>query len=423
MSKSREAMDRENQNINQQDADTGTPSPIRSSQTDPSTAVGGQTNYGISRESRSDFPRRSTSNRGRAELPRINNQTENQRYRQQNEPYSSTRYNQQASRQQSRNEDRYGRGGADYDRANEYQNRQWSGEDSGDFYSRSIRERAGTDDYRERNQPRGGYRSSEQNNPYANQQANDRSRNRDAAYRSYDSQNDDSSGYDGQNYSGQNYRNEQDFDRRDRQYSNQYTNRSGFNRRSQSDDDNWKSGYRNEIEAPRYEQNNESHYGAEPWFDRPGGTYAAMVRCRDLMTRDVTTCTPDTSLREVAEMMESENIGSIPVVENGRLIGLVTDRDIVCRILAEGRDTRSTTAREAMSDDLVTCLPEESIIDAIHKMGESQVRRLPVCDPTGRLRGILSVGDVALEAERDMEVAHALEQISQPSRNASRRQG
>jgi CBS domain-containing protein len=119
--------------------------------------------------------------------------------------------------------------------------------------------------------------------------------------------------------------------------------------------------------------------------------------------------------------MEDENVGSIPIVENGRLVGIVTDRDIVCRAVAEGRDSRAVTASEVMSEDLVTCAPDDSVIEVIRKMGEHQIRRIPVCDTNGRLRGIIAIADVALEAERDRDLANALEQISQPTPNRSRR--
>lgn len=145
------------------------------------------------------------------------------------------------------------------------------------------------------------------------------------------------------------------------------------------------------------------------------------LRCGDIMTKDVTVCSPQTVIRDVADKMDDDSVGSLPVVENGRLIGIITDRDIVCRVLADGRDTRSTFASDAMSDDVVTCTPDESIIEAIHKMGEHQIRRIPVCDTNGRLRGIIAMADVALEAENDSEIANALEQISRPSPNRSRR--
>lgn len=414
MSKSREAFDEQQPSASQADA----PTPDRSPTPDERrTAYGGQANYGIGRESRSDFPRHSTSNRGRRDVepqtPRYQS-----RYQSQNEPYATTPYNRQQPYQQRQEgvnqglrQRRRQEGGDDYgrsqaSRADSYQNRQWTDEDSGDFYSRSIRERQRRDEYADsygdRHQSRGSYRGAEQR---------------------------DEQGY--QDYR-QNYR---DDDRRYGQMDNEYERRGAFrgNRRDAAERREYGRDFgqterqsqgqsRLGYAAPTpFYGNEESHFGTEPWFDRQTQAYAYRVRCRDLMTRDVTSCAPETSLRDVAEMMESENVGSIPVVENGRLLGLVTDRDIVCRVIAEGRDTRTTMAREAMSEDLVTCLPEETVIDAIHKMGENQVRRIPVCDPTGRLRGILSMGDVALEAERDFEVAQALEQVSQPNRSAGRR--
>jgi CBS domain-containing protein len=166
----------------------------------------------------------------------------------------------------------------------------------------------------------------------------------------------------------------------------------------------------------------DADFRSEDRRERSGGYYGRnYLRCSDIMTKDVTSCARQTSIHDIAEKMEDDNVGSIPVVENGRLIGIVTDRDIVCRVLAEGRDSRSTMAADAMSEDIVTCAPEETVIDAIRKMGEHQIRRIPVCDVNGRLRGIISMADVALEAERDRELADALEEISQPLPNRSRR--
>jgi CBS domain-containing protein len=126
-------------------------------------------------------------------------------------------------------------------------------------------------------------------------------------------------------------------------------------------------------------------------------------------------------IRDVADKLDDDGVGSLPVVENGRVIGMITDRDIVCRVMAEGRDSRTAVAAEAMSEDIVTCTPDESVVEAIHKMGEHQIRRIPVCDTNGRLRGIIAMADVALEAENDREIAQALEQISRPTPNRARR--
>ncbi len=167
------------------------------------------------------------------------------------------------------------------------------------------------------------------------------------------------------------------------------------------------------------------------------GPSRSHVRCRDIMTRDVTVATRDTSLQEVAQMMRDEDTGVIPVVErpqneptaaeriaegarlertridsNGTLVGIITDRDIVVRALAEGRDARNVPAEEIMTTDVHTARPNDRVIDAIRKMGDKQVRRIPVIDEGGNLRGIISMADVALETEEDRELADALEEIS-----------
>jgi len=177
--------------------------------------------------------------------------------------------------------------------------------------------------------------------------------------------------------------------------------------------------YGQSVDYADTDRRNEDYDARRDWRGR--GRERNVLRCSDIMTKDVTACAPTTTLREVADKMDDDNVGVIPVVENGRLVGLITDRDIVCRVLAEGRDTRATTASEAMSDDIVTCTPDDSIHEAIRKMGEHQIRRIPVCDMNGRLRGIIALADLALEAENDRELAQAIEQISQPTPNRSRR--
>ncbi|HEX8851907.1 MAG TPA: CBS domain-containing protein, partial [Pyrinomonadaceae bacterium] len=156
----------------------------------------------------------------------------------------------------------------------------------------------------------------------------------------------------------------------------------------------------------------------------------------DIMTRDVTVATRDTTLEEVARMMREEDTGVIPVVEpgettsdsvtevqrvpartqaNGRLVGLITDRDIVVRAIAEGADARAVRAEEVMTTDLHPVRPNDRVIEAIRLMGDRQVRRLPVVDREGNLRGIISMADIALETEADREIAEALEEISSGS--------
>jgi CBS domain-containing protein len=154
------------------------------------------------------------------------------------------------------------------------------------------------------------------------------------------------------------------------------------------------------------------------------------------MTRDVTVAARDTTLEEVARMMRDEDTGVIPVVEqgetpsdsvtevqrvpartatNGRLVGLITDRDIVVRALAEGQDARAVKAESVMTTELYSVRPNDRVIEAIRRMGDKQVRRLPVVDREGNLRGIISMADIALETEADRELGEALEEISSGS--------
>jgi CBS domain-containing protein len=173
----------------------------------------------------------------------------------------------------------------------------------------------------------------------------------------------------------------------------------------------------------------------EPAPRRPRrGATRSHLRCRDIMTRDVTVAARDTTLDEVARRMRDEDTGIIPVVEvaeatdeaiadqhrvpvggtfsGGRLVGLITDRDIVVRALAEGRDARQVRAEEIMSTDLHTAMPNDRVIEVIRQMGDKQVRRIPIVDREGNLRGIISMADVALETEADRELAEAIEEIS-----------
>jgi CBS domain-containing protein len=170
---------------------------------------------------------------------------------------------------------------------------------------------------------------------------------------------------------------------------------------------------------------------------RRRGASRSHLRCRDIMTRDVTVATRDTTLQEVAQMMRDEDTGVIPVVDrddtpvaasenkledtprinnrvrsNGHLVGLITDRDIVIRAVADGRDVTTTTVEEVMTTDIHTAAPNDRVIDVIRKMGDKQVRRIPVVGENGILRGIISMADVALETEEDRELADALEEIS-----------
>ena len=175
--------------------------------------------------------------------------------------------------------------------------------------------------------------------------------------------------------------------------------------------------------------------------DRDRDYYAperSRLRCRDIMTRDLAVATRDTTLPEVALMMKQEDTGVIPVVDydaqsgngrtetterkyegrnysRGKLIGIITDRDIVVRAVADNKDCASVRAEDIMSVDIHTAKPNDRVVDVIRKMGDKQVRRIPVCNDNGYLTGMISMADIALETRQDRELSEAIEEISKGS--------
>ena len=145
-----------------------------------------------------------------------------------------------------------------------------------------------------------------------------------------------------------------------------------------------------------------------------GGSAIARRRCSEIMTRDVRTTTPDTALGYVAKMMRDGDRGSVPVVENERLVGIVTDRDIDVRSVAEGKGAE-TPVRQAMTTEIFSVKPDDFVFEAIRLMGDKQVRRIPVITENGQLAGIISMADVALETEDELEIAETLDEISSGS--------
>lgn len=131
---------------------------------------------------------------------------------------------------------------------------------------------------------------------------------------------------------------------------------------------------------------------------------------KDVMTSSPATIDPNTTVVEAARWMAREDVGPLPVVDGDRLVGIVTDRDLVVRVLAEGRDPQQTTVREACSNDIVTVSPDDELDKALAVLGGRQVRRVPVVDGA-RLVGIVAQADVAREVESST-VGDVVEQIS-----------
>lgn len=138
-----------------------------------------------------------------------------------------------------------------------------------------------------------------------------------------------------------------------------------------------------------------------------------MHQLRDLMSRDVKVINPDMTIREAAATMRDEGFGMMPVGENDRMIGTISDRDIAIRAVAEGKDS-STKVRDVMSEGVAWAFEDESVDEAVKIMSERQVRRLPVVDREKRLVGIVSLGDFAVQRSEIQPAAQALAEISRP---------
>ena len=142
-------------------------------------------------------------------------------------------------------------------------------------------------------------------------------------------------------------------------------------------------------------------------------TAKSRIKCREIMTSNVSVGTVEMSLQDVAKLMKDKDIGVLPIVETAtnKLLGIVTDRDIVVRAIADAKES-STKVSDVMTTELFTAKPDDFAFNAIRTMGEKQVRRVPIVNDDGILQGIVSMADVALEMEDEREIAETLEEIS-----------
>jgi len=136
------------------------------------------------------------------------------------------------------------------------------------------------------------------------------------------------------------------------------------------------------------------------------------MKISEVMTRDVQTVHPDQSAREAASFMLRADAGAIPVTEGDRLVGMITDRDIAVRGVAEGRGP-DTPVRDLMTNDMVTARIDDDIQEVAARMSQAQVRRIPVLDEQHKLCGIVSLADLSQQGENDA-AEQALEGVSQP---------
>jgi CBS domain-containing protein len=142
-----------------------------------------------------------------------------------------------------------------------------------------------------------------------------------------------------------------------------------------------------------------------------------MRTCGEVMTANLVVVEPNTRVDEVARLMKTENIGPVLVVENkksNRLVGIVTDRDLVIKVLAEGRDAANTRVEAVMSRDLVTCREHDDLDKATKAMQDYQVRRIPVVDSENQVVGIIAQADIATRTADDTKKGEIVEQISKP---------
>jgi CBS domain-containing protein len=143
-----------------------------------------------------------------------------------------------------------------------------------------------------------------------------------------------------------------------------------------------------------------------------------MNTCSEMMTENPVSCTPSTTAREIAALMEQKDVGSIPIVEsreNNKLLGIVTDRDLAIKVIAEGKDPDATTVEEVMTINPMTCSPKDKVDKVFDVMMKHQVRRVPVINEQNRLVGIISQADVAMRMGKSDKTGEVVEKLSQPA--------
>ena len=141
-----------------------------------------------------------------------------------------------------------------------------------------------------------------------------------------------------------------------------------------------------------------------------------MKKCNDVMTKDVVTGTPENTIVEVARLMKTEDIGPVLIVDNEQsktLVGIVTDRDIVVKVIAEGQDVKTTRVGDVMSKKLVTCHADDAVDVAMKAMAQFQLRRIPVVGDNMTLVGIISQADVATRVDAPEKTGEVVREISE----------
>jgi len=141
---------------------------------------------------------------------------------------------------------------------------------------------------------------------------------------------------------------------------------------------------------------------------------AEPMQVKDIMTRDVQVIDPDATLAQGASQMRTFDVGSLPVCKEGRLVGMITDRDIAVRSIAAGDDPNAVQVRDVMTPEMVTCFEDQDITEAASKMEANQIRRLVVLNGERKLVGIVSLGDLSVRTGDKELSGEVLEQVSEP---------
>jgi CBS domain-containing protein len=141
-----------------------------------------------------------------------------------------------------------------------------------------------------------------------------------------------------------------------------------------------------------------------------------MKKCNEVMTKNPVCCLPNDAVSKLAELMKNKDIGSVPIIENEqtkKLVGIVTDRDLAVKIVAEGRNPKSTKAEEVMTRNVVTCRAEDDLQKALDAMSGHKLRRIPVVDNNDGIVGIIAQADVATRGDQPEKTAAVVREISQ----------
>jgi CBS domain-containing protein len=143
-----------------------------------------------------------------------------------------------------------------------------------------------------------------------------------------------------------------------------------------------------------------------------------MKKCSEVMTKNPACCLPSDAVSQAAQWMKRENVGSIPVIESEqskKLIGIVTDRDLALKVVADGRDAKTTKVADVMTRTIITCHADDDVQKAVDAMAKNQLRRIPVVDSESKIVGIIAQADVATRVDQPEGTARMVKDISRPT--------